>query len=117
MQARERVSIIDGQKFRSPETSLNTGRPILERALSLEEILRRKKLKRPDKASEINACPFRPGISRQNKETYVLLNTLENGRLVEIPGRGVFLIDLEKAQALAAPGKCQTLVPLGQHPQ
>jgi hypothetical protein len=49
----------------------------------------------------------------QNGKPIVVLNAFKNGRLIEIPHRGLFLIEKKKAQAMAAEGKCQPLNSLG----
>jgi len=97
---------IAGLKFRSPQYSLKTGKPFLKRNLKLSEILKRRDYIPAKPEQEATGCPFAVGISQHEGLPLVLLNNLEEGRVVEKPGQGLFLITNALAIELAGPGKC-----------
>ena len=60
----------------------------------------------PPAGTKASGCPFGVGLSEYQGKTIVLLKSLAEGRVVEIPQEGVFVFAESLAQDLAMPGRC-----------
>ena len=105
-QADNKPALVAGHEFHSPQYSIRTGHPVLKRQLTIEEILKRRHYARPPAGSKASGCPFGVGLSKYQGKTIVLLKSLTEGRVVEIPQEGVFVLANSIAQELAKPGNC-----------
>ncbi|MEE2902594.1 MAG: hypothetical protein VYC39_09695 [Myxococcota bacterium] len=81
----------------------------MSRALTIEEILKRRRQSIEHNKAP-NGCLISPGIGAENGKPIVMLQNLENGRIVERPGLGVFAVDSEYAAKLADTKNCRSTI-------
>ena len=86
---------------------MRTGSPILSRKLPKEEILRRKRLALASTTNNQN-CSIGPGLSTESGEVVILLQNVEQGRIIERPGKGVFAVTVDYASTLANHKSCRS---------
>ena len=100
---------IDGIALRHPIEARKTGTLILERNVSFDDILSERGYARPSPDAPASGCPSRAGIAWVNSSTVVLIGPTPWGLLVEYPGRGIAVLEDERANKFSKKGSCTPL--------